>query len=103
MRFANCFPFPVWPNWPINTVNGLTGLLALAGTIFSIVMLIDCLKRRPKEFANPFTKNAAYDRIIWALAIVLSFSYYFIGAIVYFFVVKHDKSKKDHEHENNPQ
>ncbi len=102
MLSLNCFPFPAWPNWPINSINGLAGILALAGAVFSIVMLIDCLKRNPRQFSNPFTKNAKYDRIIWALAILLSFSYYFIGAVVYFFVVKQEKSEPDQNKDNTP-
>ena len=83
--------FPFWPMAPIFGVEALPKLLAIAGIIFSIVMLIDCLKRPVSKFYYPLTKEAEYDRLIWALAIGLSLGYYFIGAIVYFVVVKRAK------------
>lgn len=73
---------------PIVGAGVLMVLLAIAGGIFSLVMLIDCLKRPTSQFAYPLTRNGEYDRLIWALAIVVSLWFYFIGAIVYFFVVK---------------
>ena len=73
--------------WPCINVPATLSFLAIAGIIFSIVMLVDCLKRKPSEFKNPLTKNGEYDKLIWALGIVLTFSYGFAGAIVYFFVV----------------
>jgi len=66
----------------------LVVLLAIAGAIFSLVMLVDSLKRPASQFVYPLTRNGEYDRLIWAAAIVVSFWFYFIGAIVYFFVVK---------------
>ena len=82
------FNFPCWPFVPIVQFGSIMGLIAVAGVVFSILMLIDCLKRKPSQFHNPLTKNGEYDKLIWALAIVLTFSLYFIGSIVYFFVVK---------------
>ena len=84
--------FPCWPIAPFFGVEALPKLLAIAGIIFSIVMLIDCLKRPASKFYYPLTKEAEYDRLIWAIAIGLSLGYYFIGAIVYFLVVKKAKS-----------
>ena len=83
--------FPCWPIAPIFGPVALPTLLAIAGIIFSIVMLIDCLKRPASKFYCPLTKEAEYDRLIWALAIAFSLGFYFIGAIVYFFVVKRAK------------
>jgi prolipoprotein diacylglyceryltransferase len=77
--------FPCWPIKPI------FGLLAIAGIIFSIVMIIDCLKRPAPKFYCPITKEAEYDKLIWAAGILLSLQFYFVGAIVYFFVVKRAK------------
>ena len=85
------FRFPCWPMGPIVGAGALAVLLAIAGVIFSIVMLIDCLKRPASKFYHPLTKNGEYDRLIWALGIVLSLWVYFLGAIVYFFVVKRAK------------
>lgn len=81
--------FPCWPVWPFFSRGAgvLAGLLFIAGIVFSLVMLIDCLKRPASKFLNPFTKNGEYDKLIWAGAIVLSLWFYCIGAIVYFFVV----------------
>jgi hypothetical protein len=84
------------PWWPLSPVLGwgiLSGLLAVAGFIFSIVMLIDCLKRNASDFKNPITEEGKYDKMIWAAAIVLSFWCYFVGAIVYLFVVKTARPK----------
>ncbi len=80
--------FPWWPMGPMVGAGVLLVLLAIAGVIFSLVMLVDCLKRPASQFVYPLTKNGEYDRLIWAVAIVVSFWFYFIGAIVYFFVVK---------------
>lgn len=85
---------PCWPMVPLFGAGVLVGLLAIAGIIFSIIMLIDCLRRAPSAFANPLTKNAEYDKLIWAAAIVVSLGFYFLGAIVYFFVVKKAKPKE---------
>lgn len=88
------FRFPFWPMGPLFNVHTMMGVLAVAGIVFSIVMLIDCLKRKPSEFINPITKNGEYDKLIWALGIVLTFSYGFAGAIVYFFVVMRARPKE---------
>ncbi len=84
-----------WPLGPIVSVKIILGVLAVAGAVFSVVMLIDCLRRPARKFANPLTKNGEYDRLIWAAAIVLSLWFYFLGAIVYFFVVMQAEGKKD--------
>jgi hypothetical protein len=89
MAFACRFPW--WPLGPVVGAGVLLVLLAIAGVIFSLVMLVDCLKRPASQFVHPLTKNGEYDRLIWAAAIVASFWFYFIGAIVYFFVVKRTK------------
>ena len=91
---ATMCKFPWWPIGPIFGAGVFVGLLAVAGVIFSLVMLIECLKRKQSEFLNPLTKNGEYDRLIWAVAIVASFGFYFLGAIVYFFVVKKAKPEK---------
>lgn len=91
MIMALICKFPFWPIAPIFGPEALPTLLAIAGVIFSIVMLIDCLKRPVAKFYYPLTKEAEYDRLIWAIAIALSLGYYFIGAIVYFLVVKRAK------------
>ena len=79
--------FPWWPMAPVFGAGVLLGLLVIAGVVFSLVMLIDCLKRPASKFFNPLTKNGEYDKLIWAAAIVASFWFYFLGAIVYFFIV----------------
>jgi hypothetical protein len=45
-------------------------------------------KRPTSKFYNPLTKDGEYDKLIWAAAIALSLSFYCLGAIVYFFVIK---------------
>ncbi len=86
--------FPFWPFRPIFGIQVLWGVLAIVGVIFSLIMLIDCLKRPTSKFYNPLTKEGEYDKLIWAVAIVLSFSFYFVGAIVYFVVIKRAKPEK---------
>jgi hypothetical protein len=73
---------------PIVGCQVLAVLIAIAGVIFSVVMLVDCLRRPASKFYRPLTKDATYDRLIWAGAIVLSLWFYFLGAIVYLLVVK---------------
>ncbi len=86
--------FPWWPLGPFFGAGVLVTILAIAGVIFSIVMIVDCLKRPASKFPHPLTKNAEYDRLIWVAAMVLSFWFYFVGAIVYFFVVKKAKPEQ---------
>ena len=81
----------IFGKWDLCGFADLPDILKLIGVIFSIIMLIDCLRRRPNEFANPFTNAGEYDRIIWALIIVLTYQWLFVGSIVYFFVVKKQK------------
>lgn len=90
----NC-GFPLWPMGRFFEASGavLAGLLAIAGLIFSVMMLIDCLKRPVSKFPYPLTKGGEYDRLIWSIAIVASWWFYFLGAIVYFFVVKQSKAE----------
>ncbi|MFC1738804.1 hypothetical protein ACFL1G_07145 [Planctomycetota bacterium] len=90
---TRCYPFPCWPLRAFFDVNIIWGLLAVAGMIFSLVMLIDCLKRPQLKFADPLTKKGEYDKLIWAAAIVVSLWIYFLGAILYFLVVKRTKQK----------
>lgn len=83
--------FPFWPIRPIFGFPALCHILAVLGVIFSIIMLIDCLKRPSSRFYHPLTHEGKYDKLIWAAAIVLSLSFYCVGAIAYFFVIKRDK------------
>lgn len=85
------YKFPCWPIRPLWGAGVFITLLAIAGVIFTIFMLIDCLKRPASKFAYPLTKNGEYDKLIWGVVILLSLSFYFVGAIVYFFVVKKAK------------
>jgi uncharacterized BrkB/YihY/UPF0761 family membrane protein len=82
---------------PIFGAGVLLGILAIAGVIFSLVMLIDCLRRPNEKFLNPLTKNSEYDKLIWAGVIVASLWFYFLGTIAYFFVVKKVKPAEDKE------
>ncbi|MBW8041509.1 MAG: PLDc_N domain-containing protein [Planctomycetes bacterium] len=91
MMMALICRFPFWPVSPVIGSGALAVLLGVAGIVLSVIMLIDCLKRPASKFYYPITKEAEYDRLVWAGAIVLSLGFYFIGAIVYFFVVKRAK------------
>jgi hypothetical protein len=93
--------FGCWPAGPFVGAQVWGGLLVVAGVIFSVVMLIDCLKRKPADFVNPLTKNGEYDRLIWAGAIFLSLWFYCVGAIVYFFVVKRSLGDGQREQAEN--
>ena len=85
--------FPFWPIRPIFGVEAFFGVLAIAGVIFSLIMLIDCLKRPASKFYHPLSHEAKYDKLIWAAGIVLSLSFYCVGAIAYFFVIKRAKAE----------
>jgi formate-dependent nitrite reductase membrane component NrfD len=87
----NLCRFPFWPIRPIFGFEALWGVLAVLGVIFSLIMLIDCLKRPASKFHNPLTNEGKYDKLIWAAGIALSLSFYCVGAIVYFFVIKRAK------------
>ena len=86
--------FPFWPIRPIFGFEVMWIVLAVLGVIFSLIMLIDCLKRPRSKFYNPITHEGKYDKLIWAAGIVLSLSFYCVGAIVYFFVIKRSKLEK---------
>ncbi|MBW7990891.1 MAG: hypothetical protein FVQ84_12865 [Planctomycetes bacterium] len=83
--------FPFWPIRPIFGIHAMWNILAVAGVVFTLIMLIDCLKRPASKFYHSLTKDGEYDKLIWAAAIALSLSFYFLGAIVYFFVIKRAK------------
>ncbi len=94
-----------WSYGPMVGCEPTLKLLALAGVIFSLAMLIDCLKRPARKFVHPLTKNGEHDKLIWAAALVLSLFggqiglfhikwSFFLLAIVYFIVVKLAKTKK---------
>jgi len=97
-----CKLFPCWPVAPVLGGGALLVLLGLAGIIFSIVMLIDCLKRPGSKFYNTLTKEAEYDKLIWAVGILLSLQFYFVGAIVYFFVVWRGKPEDAEQIQSQP-
>lgn len=97
-----CKLFPCWPIAPVISGGVLLVLLGIAGVVFSIVMLIDCLKRPASKFYYPLTKEAEYDKLIWAAAILLSVSFYFVGAIVYFFVVWREKPESGEQVQSQP-
>jgi hypothetical protein len=85
---VNWCRFPFWPIRPFFGFQALWSVLAVLGVIFSVIMLIDCLRRPASKFYNPLTHEGKYDKLIWAAAIALSLSLYCVGAIVYFFVIK---------------
>lgn len=64
------------------------GILGIGGLVFSVWMFIDCLKREHNGFKNTFTKDGEYDKIIWAIIIFAGMSFFFLGAILYYFLVK---------------
>ena len=82
------YRLPFWPIRPIFGIKAIWGILAVTSVIFSLVMLIDCLKRPTSKFYNTLTKDGEHDKLIWAAAIALSLHFYCLGAIVYFFVIK---------------
>ena len=83
--------FPFWPIRPLFGIHALWDVLAVIGVIFTIIMLIDCLKRPASKFFHPLSHEGKYDKLIWAGAIALSLSFYCVGAIAYFFVIKRAK------------
>lgn len=64
------------------------GALYVVGIVFSIIMLVDCLKREHTDFKTTFTKNREYDKIMWTIFIIVGVFLYHLGAILYFFLVK---------------
>jgi prolipoprotein diacylglyceryltransferase len=69
----------------------MLGLLVLAGFVFSIWMLVDCVKREHSNFKKTFTKEGEYDKIIWVVFIFVGISLFHFGAILYFFLVKKNR------------
>lgn len=63
-------------------------LVGIAGFVFSVWMFIDCLKREHSAFKNTFTKDGEFDKIIWAVIIFAGMSFFYLGAILYYFLVK---------------
>ena len=51
--------FPFWPVEPVIGLDRVGGIIALVGVIFSIVMLVDCLKRPAADFFNPLSEKGA--------------------------------------------
>lgn len=65
---------------------GLVVLIALAFFIFWIVMLVDCIKRSESEFPN----SSGNSKTIWLVVLLVSWlvGFYWLAAIVYYFMVK---------------
>ena len=61
---AGIYRIPCWPISPFFGTELLVGALAVAGVIFSLLMLVDCLKRPREKFCNTITKGAEYDKLI---------------------------------------
>ncbi len=59
----------------------LASIVALALLIFWVWMLTDCLKRPDKKFRY----GGSYAKLIWIVVIV---SLTFMGALVYYFLIK---------------
>ena len=76
------FPFDGFSTFPFNIIFGALGIVFyILIIVFWIWMIIDCAQR---NFKNDT------EKIVWILVIVLA-SY--IGAIIYFFVIKNAKQK----------
>lgn len=59
---------------------------AIAGTVFWILMLIDCAKRTSDA------KGKFDDKLIWMLVIILLHG---LGAALYYFIIKRPADKKN--------
>lgn len=70
---------------------GVIGLIALAIFIFWIIMLIDCIKRPEAEFPN----SSGNSKTIWLVVLLVSWliGFYWLAAIVYYFMVKRAAAK----------
>lgn len=79
--------FRFWPLGPVFGIGMMLFALALAGGIFTIVMIVDCLQRRPEQFASPISYRGQNDKLIWLVALIASFWFWFVPSIVYYFVV----------------
>lgn len=62
-------------------------LANLAFTIFSIIMLINCLSRPADRFPRTFSSTGENEKVIWALIIFFTMGLIAAGAIAYFFMV----------------
>jgi hypothetical protein len=65
-----------WPEWPMIASLFFLAFVALvlAGTIFWILMIIECATKEP-SYGN--------DKLIWILIIIFT---HWIGALIYYFV-----------------
>ncbi len=68
-------------------------LFAVCSTIFWILMLVDCVQRKEKDFPEGQTQ------LTWALVIALTGV---IGAIIYYLIVKRAKSTENAPKGNAP-
>ena len=62
-----------------------SGLIGIAGFIFWVWMIVDCLSCLPLDFRLLFTTQHRYEKWIWLAVVVLAFP---VGAIVYFFIIR---------------
>ena len=66
-------------------VPRFSGLIGIAGFIFWVWMIVDCLSRLPLDFKLLFTTEHKYEKWIWLGVVVLAFP---VGAIVYFLIIR---------------
>lgn len=57
-------------------------LLALAGTIFWIMMIVECVTKEPTQ---------GNDKLVWVLIIVFT---HLIGALLYYFIRRPERMAK---------
>jgi len=48
----------------IFVIQVMWSVLAIVGVIFSLIILIGCLKRPMSKFYNPLTNEGKYDKLI---------------------------------------
>jgi hypothetical protein len=70
----------------------IAALLGIALFIFWILMLVDCIKRDEADFPN----STGNTKTIWLVILLASWllSAFWLGAIVYYFMVKRPAGKK---------
>lgn len=73
---------------PFLLIAWTIGLVMLAFVLFSIAMLVDCLKRPASEFGGIIFQDPQYEKLAWIIVIIFTAKLFAVGAFAYLFMVK---------------
>ena len=92
MNFST--PFFHFSSIEVGALGMFLSFLVFVSWVVSFIMAFDCL-RKPPDFKFGLTKSGEYDKVLWAVFILLTFSV-FLGAFFYWWVIYREQGEVLH-------